>query len=198
MFYNFKIVLAVGAALVLAGCQTVSNSLSAADVRSFRLEATSVEFDPQVAIWYGDAERAYAATKGVAAAESDTVANTSEGKADVRSQISTKVSAAMQKSLGSALSGGRPVRVVVVVKSVTIPSVVQRVIVGGMHMMSAEVKLVDARSGAVLLTHPNLPSASTTGNGIAGALIEGAVGGDAMERVANDFANNYKVWLLSV
>jgi hypothetical protein len=65
-------------------------------------------------------------------------------------------------------------------------------------MMQAEVRLIDAQSGKVLLTHPGLVSASATGNGLAGALIEGAIGGDAMERVANDFANNYKVWLIAV
>jgi LysM repeat protein len=198
VFRFVKAALALGAVMMLVGCQTVANSLSATDIRSFRLAATSVEFDPQVAIWYGDAERAYAASKGVAATESDTVANTTEGKAYVRSQISSKISAAVQKNVGGALSGSRPVRVVVVVKNVTIPSVAQRVILGGTHMMQAEVRLIDAQSGKVLLTHPGLVSASTTGNGLAGALIEGAIGGDAMERVANDFANNYKVWLISV
>ena len=198
MLHFVKLSLAACAILALAGCQTVTNSLTADQIQSFKLTGTTVVFDPQAAIWWGDGERAYAASKGLAATESDSVAKSKDGIAYMHSQIAAKVTAAMERNVGPKLTGSRPVRLEVMVKNVTISSAAQRVIIGGSHMMQASVKLIDAQTGAVLLEHPGMLSASGAGNGIAGVIVEGMIGGNAIDRVTNDFARNYGVWLRSV
>lgn len=181
--------------LVLAGCQTVSNSLTADQVKSFKLVGTTVAFDPEAAIWWGDGERAYAASKGIETVEADASAKTPEGKAYMRGQIAAKVKTAMDKNLGGKLTGSRPVRVEVTVKSVTIASAVQRVVIGGTHMMQGSIKLVDAQSGAVLLEYPGLVSAAAAGQGLLGAAVDGMLLDSAIDRVTDNFARTYTVWL---
>lgn len=154
-------------------------------------------FDPQVAIWWGDGERAYAASKGADASEAEALAKTSAGTAYIRGQIANKVKSAIDRNLGARLTRTRPVRVEVMVKNFTIASAAQRIIVGGNHMLQASVKLIDARSGTVLVEHPGMVSMSGAGQGITGVIVESAiVSGDAADRVTNDFANTYKNWLL--
>lgn len=192
-----KFSLVACALMALAGCQTVSNSLTADQVKSFKLVGTTVVFDPEAAIWWGDGERAYAASKGIDAAGADALAKTPAGKVYMHAQIAAKVKSAMEQKLGARLTGSRPVRVEVMVKNVTIASAAQRIIVGGTHMMQASVKLIDAQTGAVLLTHPGMLSASGAGQGLIGAAVDGMILDSAIDRVTRDFANNYGVWLMA-
>lgn len=104
----------------------------------------------------------------------------------------------MERNVGARMHGSRPVRLEVMVKNVTISSVAQRLIIGGSHLMQASVKLIDAQTGKVLLEHPGMLSSSGAGNGIAGVVVEGMIGGNAIDRVTNDFANNYNVWMRRV
>lgn len=192
-----KFTLVAGFMLVLAGCQVVTSSLKTTDAQAFKLTGTTVKFDPQAAIWWGDGERAYAASKGADASEAETLAKTSAGTAYIRGQIASKVKSAMDRNLGAKLTGTRPVRVEVMVKNFTIASAAQRIIVGGSHMLQASVKLIDVHSGAVLVEHPGMVSMSGAGQGITGVIVESAiVSGEAADRVTNEFANNYKNWLL--
>lgn len=78
LFLGAKIVLAAGALFLLAGCQVVTSSLTASQIESFKLTGVTVAFDPQAAIWWGDGERAYAASKGLPATESESVAKSKE------------------------------------------------------------------------------------------------------------------------
>ena len=183
-------------ALTLAGCVTVSNSLTADDIKSLRYTGTTVSFDPQVAIWWGDGERAYAGSKGLSDAQAADAIKTPEGKAYIHGQIASRVKAAMDRHLPEKLAGTRPVRVDVVVKSMTIPGAAQRIIIGGTYMIGAEINLVDAKSGKVLVSHPGVVAAAATGQGIAGAVVEGMVAQQpGVDRVIDNLAIGYGNWL---
>src|SRR5690242_6899436 len=105
-----RIIVFGAVALALAGCVTAKNTMSMEDVATLKYAGTEVRFAPNVVIWWGDGERAYAASKGQPATESENLAKTPEGQAYVRNAISTKVKAAMDRHLGKSLNGTRPVR----------------------------------------------------------------------------------------
>jgi len=182
-------------ALALAGCVTAKNTMSMEDVATLKYAGTEVRFAPNVVIWWGDGERAYAASKGQPATESENLAKTPEGQAYVRNAISTKVKAAMDRHLGKSLIGTRPVRAVVTVKNITISSAVQRIIIGGNHAMGGDVTLTDARSGAPLLSYDGQTTPTGAGQGIAGALVDAALLPDPIDRVTDNYAIMYSNWL---
>jgi uncharacterized protein YceK len=185
------------AAAALAGCATVSKTMSADQMKSLKYVGTHVTFAPDAQIWWGDGERAYAVSKGLAVTESETVAKTLGAQAYLRNQISSKVKAAMARHLTGSLKGSRPVRVDVVVKSVVIASAAQRVILGGGSTVQGEIKLVDAQTGAVLQSHPAWGASAAAGQGIAQVLIENAIAKDEpIDRVIDNFALGFRNWLV--
>ena len=182
-------------ALALAGCVTAKNTLSIQDVAALKYAGSDVRFAPDAVIYWGDGERAYAASKGQPATESDVLAKTPEGQAWLRNSVAAKVKAAMDRHLGASLKGARPVRAVVTVKNVTITSAVQRIIIGGGHAMGGDVTLTDARSGAALLSYDGQVAPSPAGNGIGGVLVDAALLPDPIDRVTDNYAIRYANWL---
>jgi len=183
-------------AIGLAGCVTATNSLTTNDVASFRMTGATVRFAPDVKIWWGDGERAFAASKGQPATESETLAKTPEGQAYLRNAIATKLKAAVERQLAGGLTGTRPVRIEVTVKDVTIASAIQRVVIGGHHTMTADVNLVDAKTGAVIAPYAAQSAMSFAGQGIGGALIDAALFDEPIDRVINNYAEQYAGWLV--
>jgi hypothetical protein len=190
-----KVLLFACAALALAGCVTAKNTLSIEDVATLKYAGTEVRFSPDAVIYWGDGERAYAASKGQPATESDTLAKTPEGQAYLRNAIATRVKTAMERNLGKSLKGTRPVRAVVTVKRVTIASAIQRIVIGGNHEMGGDVTLTDARTGAALLSYEGQTTPSGAGQGIGGALIDAALLPDPIDRVTDNYALRYASWL---
>jgi hypothetical protein len=184
------------AAVAVVGCATVSNTLSVDDVKGFKLASVDVSFAPDAHIWWGDAERAYASTQGVNITQSESLANTPEAKAFVRARAAEKVRAAMQKHLGGELTGGRPVRVQVKVKTLQIASMVQRVVIGGGHSFSADVTVVDTKTGASLASYSAIPTGAIAGTGVLGVAVDAMVLDDPANRVIDNFAMQYANWLL--
>jgi hypothetical protein len=175
---------------------TASNTLPADQVASFRLAEVKVSLSPGAPVGWGDGERAYAASKGAQATESDALAKTPEGQAYIRNAVVSKVKAAMERHLASGMTGSRPVRVEVSIKDITIASALRRVVLGGHHTMAADVTLVDPRTGAVLVTCPGQTSMAMAGQGIAGAVLDQAFLAEPIDRVVDSYANQYRNWLL--
>src|SRR5262245_22373080 len=69
-----KALLLALAAVGLAGCVTAKNTLSLDDVATLRLAGVDVSFAPNAHIWWGDGERAFAASKGQSVLESENLA----------------------------------------------------------------------------------------------------------------------------
>ena len=183
------------AALALAGCVTAKNTLSTDDIASLRFAGAEVRFAPDAVIQWGDGERAYAASKGQPATESDNLARTPEGQAYLRNTIATKLKAAMEGKLAASLRGARPVRAIVTVKSLVVTSAVQRVILGGHHGMTGDVTLADAKTGAAVLSYDGQHTLTMGGQGLGGALLDAALLPDAVDRVVDNYASTYNTWL---
>ena len=191
-----RLAFVVLAALFASGCVTVSNTLPVEQVATFQLAAVNVTLPPPNGIWWGDGERAYAMSKGRPAHESEELGKTEEGQAYLRSAIAAKVRDAMTRHLAGELTGSRPVRVEVVVTGVQIASAMQRILVGGGHMMSADVTLVDARTGQVLVAYPAQTTAAGAGSGLLGTMVEHAALAEPIDRVVDNYASQYSRWLV--
>ena len=182
--------------LSLGGCISVSNTIPADQIASFGLKSVQVGYDQSAVIWWGDAERAYAASKGLPAIQSDELGKTEEGRAYVREAAAQKIASALERTLKSELSGSRPVTLRVTIKNLMISSAIQRVLVGGDHRITAHVDLIDGKSGKILLAVPDLTVNALAGQGIGGALLDQAFMPDPIDRVSSNFAQRYADWLL--
>ena len=192
---------ALALAFALSGCVTTAeNWLSANDVASMKLTGVNVSFVPDAGVQWEDGIRAYATAKAITDDQIATATNTPEGKAYVRTMLAGVIKTGVTKSLAGQLNGSRPVRLDVVVKSFELSSAVQRVLVGGGRGMVADANLVDARTGAVIITHPQLLAASYAGQGIVGAAVQAAIDNASEQSVAEKLAYRYgeiyRGWLL--
>lgn len=177
--------------LALAGCKTIENSLSLSDVTAMKLAGVTVSFAPEAAIQWEDGIRAYATAKSIPEDQIATASSTPESKAFVQKMLSSQIKPAIEKRVASELTGTRPVRLEVVVKSFILASAVQRVVIGGGRGMIADANLVDARTGALIIAHPDMRAFLLAGQGIVGAAVQAAVDASAKESVAEKLAAQY-------
>jgi hypothetical protein len=186
-------------ALALTGCVTTENSLSANDIAAMKLTGVTVSYAPDALVIWDDGIRAYAASKGIVE-DMATATNTPEGKAYVRNMLASRVKGDVERQMAGQLAGARPVRLDIVVRSFTIASAVQRIVIGGGHGMTADANLVDARTGAVILSHPNLAIGVAAAGGVLGTAVQAAVEAvaniDNTDTVANKWGATYRDWLL--
>jgi hypothetical protein len=182
--------------LLLCGCVTASNTLAPDQVATLRLQGVAVTFRPDARIWWGDGERAFAASKGRSILEAEELAKTEEGQAYLRNTIAAKLTQAFEDNLTGELQGLRPVRLEIAVKDIEIASAAQRILIGGHHRLTADVTLVDARTGAVVLAFSEQNAIAQAGQGIGGVLLDNAFLGDPIDRVIQNYATQYRNWLL--
>ncbi|HZH54006.1 MAG TPA: hypothetical protein VEZ16_19260 [Microvirga sp.] len=191
-----RVLLAVLVGLSLAGCVTASNTLAPDQVASLRLQSVSVTFTPGARIWWGDGERAFAASKGLSALEAEEAAKTEEGQAYLRNTVAAKLAQAFEARLRGELGGTRPVRLEIAVKDLEIASAAQRILIGGHHRLTADVNLVDARSGRIVLAFSEQNATAAAGQGIGGVLLDNMFLGEPIDRVIQNYATQYRNWLL--
>lgn len=182
--------------LSLGGCISVSNTIPADQIASFGLKSVQVAYDPNANVWWGDAERAYAASKGLPVLQSDELGKTPEGRAYVREAAARKITAALEAALKPELTGPHPVTLKVTVRSLMISSAIQRVLIGGDHNITAQVDLIDGKTGRILLALPDLTVNAAAGQGVGGALLDLAFMPNPIDRVSSNFAQRYANWLL--
>lgn len=196
MFRRVMSVLAL--ALLIGGCVTTAqHTLPPTEVKSFNLTDVKVSIAPQASIvGYGIQE--YAAARRIPNYELNAATETEEAKAWIRDHLSARVKAAMQNGLSGSLSGQRPVRAEVVVRTFFLSSAVQRIIVGGDYRIIADVTLVDAKSGVPIVSYPEMIYIMPALNGWGGAIIQAAydASNPPEERLVNGFVEKYRDWLL--
>jgi hypothetical protein len=184
---------------VLAGCVTTENSLSANDIAAMKLTGVTVSYTPDANVQWDDGIRAYATSKAIVDDQIATATNTPEGKAYVQALLASRIKPGIERAMAGQLNGTRPVRLDIVVQSFTISSAVQRILIGGGHGMVADANLVDARTGAVIISHPRLSAVLLAGQGVLGTAVEAAMtngGQTTLDRIVVTYGENYRDWLL--
>jgi hypothetical protein len=148
-----------------------------------------------------DGIRAYATSKAITDDQIATATNTPEGKGYVQNMLATRIKAGVERAMVGRLIGARPVRLDVVVKNFAIASAVQRILIGGRGMV-ADANLVDARTGALIIAHPDLRAMQMVGNGIVGTAVQAAIDSASAQSPADKlidiYGTNYRQWLLRI
>jgi hypothetical protein len=191
-----RLIVATFLAVGLAGCVTVSNPLTREQREALRLASVAVEVDPAATLWWGDGDRAYARSKGLPETESEALSKTPEARAFIARAASHKIAAALERELRPALAGQQPVKVMVTLRNLRVTSIIQRILVGGPHEMTADVTVVDAKSGSPVLSHPGLRAIARAGEGIGGTFVDAAFLPDPIDRLTGNFAEDFTSWLL--
>jgi hypothetical protein len=175
----------------LAGCSTVDNNLSAEQVASFRLGAVNVRYAADAKVLWADGENSYAKSKGVDPASPET-------QAYVKTTVATKIRDTMQSRIGERLTGSRPVRLEVTVKTfrVVLPNPLSPA--NASHVLEGEVNIVDAKTGEILASNPNVYGYAQSGGGIVGELLVDALLDGPADRVIRAFSDYYRLWFLRV
>lgn len=183
-------------AAALAGCATVPNPLTPQQVETLRLTTVAVEINPATTLWWGDGDRAYARSKGLPEQNSEELSKTPEARAFIAKSASDKISSALEHEHRPVLAGQRPVKVVVALRELRLTSIIQRILVGGPHEMTAGVMIIDAKTGAPILSHPGQRSIARAGEGIGGTLVDAAFLAAPIDRLTGNFAEDFRNWLL--
>ena len=58
--------------------------------------------------------------------------------------------------------------------------------------MTGDVTLVDAKTGAVLLTYASQSKMAMAGQGIGGVMLDAAIMGEPIDRVVDNYAEQYR------
>ncbi|HVB90108.1 MAG TPA: hypothetical protein VND97_07910 [Beijerinckiaceae bacterium] len=159
-----------------------------------RLEGIEVDASHADFTW-GAAARAYAASIGKPN-EAVSLASTPQARAYMGAMADKSIKAAFEKAFAGRLEQGqKKVWIDVTVRKITLASVLQRIVFGGNYDMTADVDLVDASSGQVIMPNHGLSTRMLAGNGIAGAMID-PLFGKPVDRLAANLAKSYRNWLL--
>jgi len=113
--------------------------------------------------------------------------------------LAARIRGGVEQAMAGQLIGSRPVRLEIVVKRFTIPSVASRVLIGSDPQMTASATLVDARTGAVIISNPKAESFVVVGHGIIGTAVGAAIDSSRNEtpegRLIADYGQTYRRWL---
>lgn len=183
----------------VAGCATIHNPLSDQEISDLKIVEVRVTYAPNAMIWWGAAERAYNATlpkpnvgeaKEVAADSPEMTEHLRKRLADlVRETLMQRVSPLFQKGQRAVVLESRIV-------GMTIPSEIQRVVIGGAPVFAASTHLIDVKTGQEIGKLDRGTAPTYTPNG-ALALVSMAIGENAPEaQLMGIYVEQVLSWLL--
>jgi hypothetical protein len=187
---------AIGAALALTGCVTVENTLTQNDIGNMKLTGVTVAFTPDARMQWDDGEQACSAANP----QAPPARGRPEMRNCVQAMLVPKIKAGVEQAMAGQLIGSRPVRLDLVVRRFWIPSLAWNILVGYDNaQLIAAATLVDARTGAVIIAHPELNAFVPPANGVIGVAVQAAVN-SAMrqtleERLVTQYGKMYRDWL---
>jgi hypothetical protein len=194
---NLRIVGALILGVALAGCTMgLGEKLDPSLVQSFKLQQITVAVAPDAKFWWGEGERAYAMSIGRTDFDTTALAATSEGRTYMRNAASQRIKAAFDRQFAGQMNGMRPVRIEIVMDDIYISGRVQQVLLGADFRMHGSARLVDAKTGQVIATNPDLHISTGGSGGVLGTVLDRELRGDPIDRLADDLARSYRGWLL--
>src|SRR5689334_21333013 len=100
-----------------------------------------------------DAVRAYATASNITDDQLAEASTSPQAKAYMQKYLADRAKGTLERTLMPKIAGTRPVRLEVVVRNFSVASAVQRIIIGGNHMMVADAVLLDARTNTILVSY---------------------------------------------
>jgi hypothetical protein len=181
----FRTGLWTGLVLLIAACATLSeNKLPQNKRDALRIDSVDVSFAPDAFINWPDVFYDYPASQP----------GTPAGRiAFLQQRAGGKIRSNVEAQIRPAFRGSEPARLKVVIRRLEVPSVLQRILIGGGNVIAAEITLTDAKTGQVLL------NAEFTGTAYAGggfsAIAVDAIAQEAIVRVSTNFGEALAKWL---
>lgn len=196
-------------ATALTGCATSINKLSKAELQTLHIQSIDIRFKPDAHIWWGNAEREYAAKVGAPppAPEADRKKHLPGNRdgddyrelmdsPEAKKFMRDKLEAMIRDRMGYFLykyQGTRPVRLEVEVHLFIIPSPLQRLAFGGNPQLGVITVLHDSATGEELGKLDRI-AAAYADNGILGVALDQA-GDDLEDRVLDKYISLVRDWL---
>lgn len=184
-------------------------SLSSEELQSLRIERIDVEYAPGSFIAWEREETAYflkvkaadpkpwkqvmAEDKAAAETEKQRLMETPEAKAHLQSVLTGALKRSLEAGVLPRYQGTRPVVLHVLVHGFSIPSAVQRALLGGSPVLAAITTLRDAKTGAELAKLDRM-AGGAAGNGLLGVLADQAFS-DLEDRVLEAYNAQVLEWL---
>ena len=113
--------------------------------------------------------------------------------------LGAKIKAGVEQAVAGQLIGSRPVRLDIVVRRFKVPSAGSRILIGGDPEMFASATLIDARTGAVIIAHPELQAFVPGGHGVIGVAVRAAIDSSMQqtpeEQLIARYGQMYREWL---
>ena len=196
--------------LPLAACVTVPPpSVSVDEIASSELVGSEVEGEQVIASW-PDQEQAYLASGKadpdvVKRLPTEAASNFPVLQAQFRAALQPRFQAALAQTVAPAMQGAHPVRAVMKLQRFDVPGGARRVLVNGNVTMRAVIDLVDAKSGAVLVSYPGPLFVRDIGGALLGGVIHGVVTAAVVGAIDKDepgtmminaYVTDYRKWLL--
>ncbi len=188
MRHVIRISLWTGIALLIAACATLSeNKLPQAKRDALRIDHVDVSFAPDAYINWPDVFHGLAAS-----GHPDTPAGRI---AYLQQRAGGKIRSNVEAQIRPAFRGPESARLKVVIRRLEVPSVLQRVLIGGGNSIVADITLTDAKSGQVLL-NADFTGTAYAGGGLSAIAVE-AIAQEAIVRVSTNFGEALAKWLKS-
>lgn len=204
--HRLKLLVVSCLTLFLAACvATPPNPLDEATLADLNIAEYRVEFADYANLswldWTVFQSKATQET-GQAATGASQSGQGDAARADMRRQleaaIAEQVRGAVEAGLAGKLLGKVPAALVVRVHSVMIPSLLQRVTLGGQPFMRADGILLNRATGKPLAVYKDLMVVGYAGQGLAGIVFDATFFGTnaQMKHVAQSWTSAYERWLL--
>jgi hypothetical protein len=213
MIFRFGLIASL---LLLAGCVTdAPQPLSRAEVEALKIERVNVTVASEATINWSAGALAYAESKGlksprsssntesgISEADSQYIANftaltgSNEAKAFTRSQAAQLVKDGVAQALAGQINGKRPARIEIVIKRVIVQNPLLRILVDNQDALIADAAIVDVATGRSLASFPDLTIIQLNRGGVIGVIVDPALRGESVHRMAKLYGERLRGWLL--
>lgn len=204
--FRLNVLVAASLTLLLAACvATPPNPLDEATLADLHIADYRVEFADHANLTWLDWTVFQAKATQTAGGDStgdSQLDRAGAARADERRQleaaIAEQVRAAVETGMAGKLIGKVPATLVVRVHTVMIPSLLQRITLGGQPFMRADGILLNRATGNPLAVYKDLTAVGYAGQGLAGIAFDATFFGTnaQMKHVAQSWTTAYERWLL--
>jgi hypothetical protein len=201
LFTFVRHALVAASILFLVGCVTVApHTVSLDTIHNLKIVDVEITGGEAIRSW-PEGEKAYAQSPGADPAiiqglQTKAISLFPPVRDFAAAQLRTMLRAEFDAKLGPALNGPRAVRAVVHLKKFDIPSGGRLILTGSEPAsFDADVTLVDARTGAPVVSYPGKTALYYNSGGIGGALLS-AIADDPAIQLVQKYTGYYRDWLL--
>ncbi len=188
--------------LFLSACVTVpQHSMQSDQVQSFKLVGVVFKGAENIASWPSEEEsfrkQPNVDVQVIDKLRSGSAQNVPEIHEHFAKSLATRFEPRFNNEVGRFLNGARPVRAIVTIKTLNIPSTAVRVLVNNSSSLSATITLVDVKTSQELINYVGASGTQLHVGGV-GALVLSAT--DLAHNQENDLFSDYfrayKKWLM--